>query len=653
MQPTEPTSSPLTSTPAAHPLRRNAGVLFAALVALGATSGSEAYRSRYYGSYSRGGYSRGYRGSYSQGYSSRSRWNGSRSQAAQKAATVAKKTVNVARRAPAVDTGARFSVPSAERQTGGVAVVHESQVDGRVYAQPQSLGAAPSPASISEASGPSSVAVGVAGVNNAARKPRRPLTLAEQRVANHAMRLAAKQNAFKARQTTYQAKLARIQAQNSANAKWLAHAAPGQVVPQRPTLPAPPAPKPEVAQNLDWKRRAWEERQARYQAGRYSRYDRRPLVSSHTVAVKPRPVAKPVAKVVAKPLAVTKPVAVQPAPKPLAPVANAYPTAAPKFPVAAAAAVTAAIPAVAHAAPAPAAISTPAPAPVEETAPVAAAAPQPTEVEAPVAAATTDLESRPLSELHPEEKNGGKQSSGNVLVDVMIKLVSVVGLIGASAFGWKKLQGVQGRKSTQSLDSVQVISTAALGPQRFLHVVTVGQQRFLISSSPQQVSLIAAVDEGDISAAALASAGLIAKPEPLTTPMVAPTPVAIPEAPAAPAPKLEDDARYNDLLRQIRAAGIMNDPKAAAPAPAPAPAPARVEVANPELFEMATPTPVAVAAPKPLFEMAAPARVAAPAPVPAEARPNFATLAASMNAANNGSVYSMFNIEEDEAVRNA
>lgn len=623
MQRNEPTLSNSFTSSGAHPLRRNAGVLLATLVALGAAGGAEAYRSR-----SWSGYRRGSR------YGYHSRWSQKGQQFPPKQFAPKSKSVlkSAPRRTMTAETGARPSIPPTSEAPSGVAVVHESVVDGRVYAQPQSLGAAPAPASISEAAAASN------SRRTAVRKPRRPLTLAEQKVANHAMRLAAKQSAFRARQAAYQAKMARMQTQDAATAAWMAHAAPGQVVTKpRPTQRVP-AEKPVSTPVPEWKQRAWAERQERF---RSNRYERRPLTSSRSIytrtatrPVAPRPVAKPVAKVVAKkwitPVPVAaKPVTVKPLVKKVAPV-----QVAPKFPVAAVAAVSAAVPVVAHVmkaapvtpAPVVEAPVTVAPAPA---APVAAveAAPQPTTPVAvappvvpavPTAPVSTDLESRPLSELHPEEKGGSRPASGNVLVDVLLKLVSVCGLIGASAFGWKKLQGMQGRKAAQSLETVQVNSTASLGPQRFLHVITVGQQRFLISSSPQQISLIATIDEGANADAALASAASAGLLEKLTAPP-APAPAPIPVAPLVPtAAATQDDARYNDLLRQIRAAGVSVDPTPSVPMPS---------VSMPS-------TP-------------------APTPIPVEARPTFAGLSAAMNAPERGVSMFRTEIEMDEAPRNA
>jgi flagellar biogenesis protein FliO len=482
--------------------------------------------------------------------------------------------------------------------------------------RPSSIGDGPAPASISEEyNGPTSVAVGIPTFNSPAKKivkkSNRKLTFAEQRAANQKARYAKQQAAYQAKQ-----------AQAAAHAAWMAKAAPGQVVTKRQPVPvAPEAPVVSVSVP-EWKRRAL------YGATRSQRYGRwqtaaRPLAPKpvvkrvvKTVAVKhvapksvaPKPVAvKPVVvkPVAVKPVAVTKAVTHVASPKP---VVAAQPTHTPEFPVAATAAVSAALPAAA-----PVAQTVPAPVPVAP-APVAPS-PAPTQ-SAPVTAAT-DLESRPLAELHPEEKSSSRPASGNVIVDVLMKLVSVVGLIGACAVGWKKMQGLQGRKAAQSLETVQVNSTASLGPQRFLHVVTVGQQRFLVSSSPQQISLIAPIDENTSSEAALASADFAAAFSVPTTP-AAPAIPAAPVAPVAPAPKVApapdsvvapDDARYNDLLRQIRAVGVSVDPTPVAP----------------------------------------------PSPVRPEARPTYASLSEAMNAPSNGRGVSMFRTENesDEASRNA
>jgi flagellar biogenesis protein FliO len=64
------------------------------------------------------------------------------------------------------------------------------------------------------------------------------------------------------------------------------------------------------------------------------------------------------------------------------------------------------------------------------------------------------------------------------------------------AAGWKRLRGAAPAPGAQPAQAVQVSSTVSLGPQRFLHLVTVGRHQLLVGSSPQNVSLIAVLEGG-------------------------------------------------------------------------------------------------------------------------------------------------------------
>jgi flagellar biogenesis protein FliO len=110
--------------------------------------------------------------------------------------------------------------------------------------------------------------------------------------------------------------------------------------------------------------------------------------------------------------------------------------------------------------------------------------------------AVTDPESRPLEEYQPPGATTSRSDTGGLVVDVFGKLAVVVVLILACAAGWRKLQAAAGQRVSESAQAVQLTSTVALAPQRFLHLVTVGQQRLLLASSPQQVCLIAHLDSG-------------------------------------------------------------------------------------------------------------------------------------------------------------
>ena len=77
-----------------------------------------------------------------------------------------------------------------------------------------------------------------------------------------------------------------------------------------------------------------------------------------------------------------------------------------------------------------------------------------------------------------------------LILRTLVSLGIVVGLGVAAAVAIRRwgprLSRIQGKQ-------IRVIETTALGPKKALHIVEVGQQRFLIGSSSEQVTLLSQI----------------------------------------------------------------------------------------------------------------------------------------------------------------
>jgi flagellar biogenesis protein FliO len=135
---------------------------------------------------------------------------------------------------------------------------------------------------------------------------------------------------------------------------------------------------------------------------------------------------------------------------------------------------------------------------------------------------TMDPEARPLPAYRaPRREPPPAEVPANLLFDIAGKLALVVLVIFACAAGWKMVQVAVPQGLAQSNPSLQVTSTVTLGPQRCLHLVTVGQQRLLLASSPQQINMLGTVspESGfatvqEVAIPALPPSSLAAQPEP-------------------------------------------------------------------------------------------------------------------------------------------
>jgi flagellar biosynthetic protein FliO len=114
----------------------------------------------------------------------------------------------------------------------------------------------------------------------------------------------------------------------------------------------------------------------------------------------------------------------------------------------------------------------------------------------PAAESADDPESRPLTHYRkPDTRVAGEEDSGGLFMSIAGKLALVVALILGCAAAWKRFQGGLPQVGQPASQAVKVTSTLPIGPQRFLHLVTVGGHQLLLGSTSQSISLIAALDE--------------------------------------------------------------------------------------------------------------------------------------------------------------
>lgn len=96
----------------------------------------------------------------------------------------------------------------------------------------------------------------------------------------------------------------------------------------------------------------------------------------------------------------------------------------------------------------------------------------------------------------PEANAGGGSTSAPGMGDTMLRmgvgLVVVVGLVLAVWYGMKRLRraGMPGMGATRR-DLVDVVSTTAIGPARYLHLVRVGGELILVGATDHSITPVA------------------------------------------------------------------------------------------------------------------------------------------------------------------
>ncbi len=99
-------------------------------------------------------------------------------------------------------------------------------------------------------------------------------------------------------------------------------------------------------------------------------------------------------------------------------------------------------------------------------------------------------EDKPL--LFRDNGNGvGPRTDGPDMLSRIVGAIIMVGLLGVIA--WIAVKKFMPRMGLQGGKRLQVQETAFLGPKKCLHLVKVGEQEFLVGSTPEQVSLLSEV----------------------------------------------------------------------------------------------------------------------------------------------------------------
>jgi flagellar biogenesis protein FliO len=127
----------------------------------------------------------------------------------------------------------------------------------------------------------------------------------------------------------------------------------------------------------------------------------------------------------------------------------------------------------------------------------------------------TNPESLPIPESSSSPTSGVDAGLGGSLFRLLIGLVVVVAVILGIWFVMKRLQ--RGRFPGSPLDSelVDVVATTALGPNRFLHLVRVGDELILIGATDHAITPVLRVgsDEEALGALGPDVLGATATPE--------------------------------------------------------------------------------------------------------------------------------------------
>jgi flagellar biogenesis protein FliO/LysM repeat protein len=100
----------------------------------------------------------------------------------------------------------------------------------------------------------------------------------------------------------------------------------------------------------------------------------------------------------------------------------------------------------------------------------------------------------PIRSEQPDRNGPSMLATSGMLIGLIAKLGLVLALAYLGALAAKRLAGGRGA-SPRSEGLVKVMETVSLGPNRWVHVITVGEQAYLIGSTPQQTALMAEIHD--------------------------------------------------------------------------------------------------------------------------------------------------------------
>jgi flagellar biogenesis protein FliO/LysM repeat protein len=88
-------------------------------------------------------------------------------------------------------------------------------------------------------------------------------------------------------------------------------------------------------------------------------------------------------------------------------------------------------------------------------------------------------------------------NTSGMLLSLMLKLGLVLAIAYLGALGLRRLSGGKSVSSSRE-GPLKVLETITLGPNRWLHIIGVGGQAFLVASTPQQTTLLAEIQDGKV-----------------------------------------------------------------------------------------------------------------------------------------------------------
>jgi flagellar biosynthetic protein FliO len=102
----------------------------------------------------------------------------------------------------------------------------------------------------------------------------------------------------------------------------------------------------------------------------------------------------------------------------------------------------------------------------------------------------------------------GSSSSGDTrepkwyvtALSFIFKLAIVLGLAYVTILGLKKFSGMRGIMAGPGQHHIKVLENSSIGPNKSQHLVEIGSRRLLVASTPNQVNLLAELNESDLSA---------------------------------------------------------------------------------------------------------------------------------------------------------
>lgn len=132
-----------------------------------------------------------------------------------------------------------------------------------------------------------------------------------------------------------------------------------------------------------------------------------------------------------------------------------------------------------------------------ETRPAETAPPAPKPVVAPKPKPVTPppaADARPFFTEYQDPEQRRETPLGRVLVDLVVKLGIVLAIAYGSLYILRGVMARQGMAPGRQRH-LRVLESASLGPNRSVHVVRVGEKVMVVGSTPEQVTMLAEVDD--------------------------------------------------------------------------------------------------------------------------------------------------------------